>query len=203
MIDIYWGGADVDMHSPEYVAPKCVIGLDRDGTINEDLGTYVTKVEQFKPIPMSLEAVALIRSKGHKIAIITNQGGVEKGIMTQQDVNEIHQYMFELLGQAGCPSIDALYYSASNRKDDEWAKPNVGMFKRCEKENPYIKFKEGFYVGDKITDLKAAIKIGARPVLVRTGYGLETEKQLKKYTYKDIAKQTYIFDTLWNFAQVL
>jgi D-glycero-D-manno-heptose 1,7-bisphosphate phosphatase len=185
------------------VASKCIIGLDRDGTINEDLGTYVKSPEQFKPIPMSLEAVALMRSKGHKIAIITNQGGIEKGLMTQQDVEFVHQHMFELLGKAGCPNIDALYYSTSSRKDDEWAKPNVGMFKRCEKENPYIKFKEGFYVGDKISDLKAAVKMDARPVLVRTGHGLETEKQLKKYTYRDLAKQTYIFDTLWDFAQAL
>lgn len=201
MTQIYWGHGDAP--NTMKVASKCVIGLDRDGTINEDLGTYVTRPEQFKPIPMSLEAVALIRSKGHKIAIITNQGGIEKGLMTQQDVESVHQYMFELLGRAGCPNIDALYYSASSRKDDEWAKPNVGMFKRCEKENPYIKFKEGFYVGDKISDLKAAAKIGARPVLVRTGYGLETEKQLKKFTYKDLAKQTYVFDTLWDFAQAL
>ncbi len=59
-----------------------------------------------------------------------------------------------------------------------YAKPNTGMFKRCEKENPHIKFSQGFYIGDKITDLKAAEKIGATPVLVRTGYGLETEKLL-------------------------
>lgn len=182
---------------------KCVVGLDRDGTINEDLGTYVTSPNQFRPIPGSLEAVALLRSKGHRIAIITNQAGIMKGLMTPQDVDSIHDYMFKLLGEAGCPSVDALYYSTTNLKDDIYAKPNIGMFQRCEKENPQIKFKQGFYVGDKLTDLKAAVKAGARPVLVRTGHGLETEKTLNKFTYQKLKKQTYIFDNLLEFAQAL
>ena len=95
------------------------------------------------------------------------------------------------------------YYSSSSHKDDEFAKPNVGMFKRCEKENPHIKFKQGFYVGDKLSDLKAAVKIGARPILVRTGYGSKTEEELQKFTYQKLKKQTYIFNNLWEFAQAL
>jgi D-glycero-D-manno-heptose 1,7-bisphosphate phosphatase len=180
---------------------KPVIGLDRDGVLNVDLGTYVTNPMTFEPIPGSLEAVALLRSKGHRIAVITNQGGIEKGIMTPSDVDAVNNKMLELLGQAGCPSIDAIYYSASSRKNDMYAKPNTGMFKRCEKEHPYIKFSKGFFVGDKLSDLKAAFKIGARPILVRTGYGLETEQQLNKHAYKQIKKQTLVFDNLWEFAQ--
>ena len=182
---------------------KPVIGLDRDGVLNVDLGTYVTTPMMFDPIPSSLEAVALLRSKGHRIAVITNQGGIEKGLMTPADVDAVNNRMLELLGQAGCPSIDAIYYSASSRKNDMYAKPNIGMFKRCEKEHPYIKFSKGFFVGDKLSDLKAAFKIGARPILVRTGYGLETEKQLNKHAYKQIKKQTLVFDNLWEFAQAL
>ena len=180
---------------------KCVIGLDRDGVLNVDLGTYVTKPQDFTPIDGSLEAVAKLRNLGHKIVIISNQGGIEKGIMSQDDVDRVHDRMFELLGAAGCHSINSLYYSASSRKDDMYAKPNTGMFKRCEKENPDIKFKKGYFVGDKMSDLKAAHKIGARPVLVRTGYGLETEKELKKFTYRDIRKKTIIFDDLSSFAE--
>jgi len=182
---------------------QCVIGLDRDGTINRDLGTYVTRPEDFDPIPGSLEAIAELRRRGHSIVIITNQGGIAKGIMTEDDVNRVNEHMLELLGQAGCPSIDGIYYSESSDRRDEFAKPNTGMFKMCEKENKQIKFNKGFYVGDKMSDLKAAVKAGARPVLVRTGYGLETEKQLNKFTYKDIKKKTYIFDTLADFVNNL
>ena len=200
MVDIYWG--EDPMSAPGYIAPKCVIGLDRDGVINVDRGTYTYKGTDFEPIEGSLEAIAKLRKLGHKIAIITNQGGIEHGLFTEEDVDALHQYMLELLGKAGCPSIDAIYYSASSHKSDMYAKPNTGMFKRCEKEHKHknIKFNKGYYVGDKLSDLKAAHKIGATPVLVRTGYGLETEQQLNKFTYRDIKKKTIIFDDLSSFA---
>jgi len=180
-----------------------VIGLDRDGTINKDTGNCITTATNFIPIPRSLEAVSLLRQKGYKIVIITNQGGIDKGILTTEDVDSVHQYMLELLGEAGCPNIDGIYYSSSNDKKDFYAKPNIGMFKECEKNNPSIKFKKGFFVGDKITDLKAAIKIGARPVLVRTGYGEQTEKDLNKFTYRKIKERTYVFDSLIDFAECI
>jgi len=182
---------------------RCVIGLDRDGVINRDLGTYVTNPNSFDPIPKSLEAVAKLKNLGYKIAIITNQGGIEKGMMTSEDVDNVHLRMLDLLGKAGCTSIDAIYYSASSRRADMYAKPNTGMFKRCEKENPQIKFNKGYFVGDKISDLKAAHKIGATPVLVRTGYGLETEKELTKFTYRDIRKKTIVFNDLSSFADYI
>lgn len=194
--NIIWSGG-------EEVGSKCVIGLDRDGVINEDLGTYCYKSEDFKPIDGSLEAMADLRRKGYKIAIITDQGGIEKGLYTMEDVDTLHNYMFQLLGEAGCMSIDALYYSASSRKDDPFAKPNTGMFKRCEAENKNIKFKEGYYVGDKIKDLKAAVNMGAKPVLVRTGYGRETEVELNKFTYRELKKRTIIFDNLAAFVESL
>ncbi len=182
---------------------KCVVGLDRDGVINRDLGTYCYRIEDFDPIPGSLDAIATLRRKGYKIAIITDQGGIEKGIYTQEQVDTLHEHMLKLLGEAGCFSIDAIYYSASSRKEDPFAKPNTGMFKRCEKEIKDIKFKEGFYVGDKIKDLKAAVNIGAKPILVRTGYGLETEKELNRYAHRDLKRKTLIFDNLEQFVESL
>lgn len=182
---------------------KCVVGLDRDGVINKDLGNYCYKIEDFEPIPGSIDAIATLRRKGYKIAIITDQGGIEKGIYTQEQVDTLHEHMLKLLGEAGCFTIDAIYYSASSRKDDPFAKPNVGMFKRCEKEIKDIKFKEGFYVGDKIKDLKAAMNIGARPVLVRTGHGLDTEKELNRYAHRDLKRKTAIYDDLFQFVESL
>ena len=182
---------------------KCVVGLDRDGVINRDLGTYCHRVEDFDPIPGSIDAIAELRRKGYKITVITDQGGIEKGIYTQQDVDTVHEHMLKLLGEAGCFSIDGIYYSASSRKEDPFAKPNVGMFKKCEADIKYIKFKGGFYVGDKMKDLKAAMNIGAKPVLVRTGYGAETEKDLNKWTYRKIKQRTIIFDNLAQFVESL
>lgn len=178
------------------------IGLDRDGTINRDLGRYVTTPDEFYPIEGSLEAIALMRDKGYKIVILTNQAGIFKGIMTQEDVDSIHQYMLDLLGNVGCRSIDGIYYSTTNLKEDIYAKPNVGMFKRAEKELR-LKFKGGAYVGDKISDLKAAERIGAIPVLVKTGYGDETIEKLNTFANRNLKKKTQIVNNLWEFAESL
>lgn len=178
------------------------IGLDRDGTINEDLGTYVTNPDYFKPIEGSLEAVALLRRKGYNIVVLTNQAGISKGLMTQEDVERVNFRMLELLGQAGCSSIDGIYYSTTNLKEDIYAKPNIGMFKRAQDELN-VKFKGGAYVGDKISDLKAADKIGAMPILVKTGYGIETLEKLDTFANRDLKKKTQVFENLWSFADSL
>jgi D-glycero-D-manno-heptose 1,7-bisphosphate phosphatase len=198
-LKINWLGREPIINHTE----KCVIGIDRDGVINRDLWDYCYRPEDFDPIPGSIEAIARLRQAGHKIVIITNQGGIEKGIYTTYDVDRTHNYMLDLLGRAGCTSIDAIYYSASSRKDDEYAKPNIGMFKRCEKEFPFIKFNEGYFIGDKMSDLKSAMKIGAKPILVRTGYGEKTEEELKKFTYRDIKKKTKTFNNLAHFVDNL
>jgi len=179
-----------------------VIGLDRDGTINEDIGTYVTKPEQFKPIEGSLEAIKLIRDKGYDVVILTNQAGIYKGICDAVDVDIVHNYMMTLLGQIGCKSINGLYYSTTNLKDDIYAKPNIGMFKRAAQEVG-VDWKNGLYVGDKMSDLKAAVKAKAKPVLVKTGHGQETTKKLNTFANKDLKKQTETFDNLYQFAHSL
>ena len=179
-----------------------VIGLDRDGTINKDIGTYVTKPEQFEPIEGSLEAVKMIRDKGYDVVILTNQAGIMKGICDAVDVDIVHNYMLHLLGEIGCKSINGLYYSTTNLKDDIYAKPNIGMFKRAAQEVG-VDWKNGLYVGDKISDLKAAVKAKAKPVLVKTGHGLETAKKLNTFANKDLKKQTDVFDNLNQFAHSL
>jgi histidinol phosphatase-like enzyme len=125
-----------------------------------------------------------------------------KQLMTPEDVDRVHERMLELLGNAGCTSIDGIYYSTTNLKDDIFAKPNVGMFKRAEIEQR-IKFKGGAFVGDKISDLKAAARMHSLPVLVKTGYGLETLEKLETFANRDLKKRTQIFENLWEFSDSL
>lgn len=180
---------------------KITVGLDRDGTINQDVG-YIRDPNNFVPIDKSLEAVAMLRAKGYNIVILTNQAGIMKGVLTQADVESVNTRMLELLGKAGCSSIDGIYYSTTNLKEDIFAKPNVGMFKRAEKELG-VKFKGGAFVGDKLSDLKAADKAGAIPILVKTGHGEDTLKDLERYAYRDLKRKTMVYDNLWAFAETL
>ena len=83
--------------------------LDRDGVINVDLMTYVTKPEDFEPIKGSLEAIALLNKSGYKIAIATNQACIEKQIITENELEAVHDHMVNLLNEVGgkiAPIID-------------------------------------------------------------------------------------------------
>lgn len=180
-----------------------VIGINISGVLHYPVNPYCYTVEDFVPIENSIEAIAILRNNGHKIVLFNDQGGIEKGLYTTDSVNILHIHLLNLLGNAGCSSIDGIYYSTSSQKQDMYALPNVGMFKRCEKENKQIKFKEGYYVGTTIKDLKAAVKIGATPILVRTGTGCITENLLSRFTYRELKKRTIIYDSLFDFVNFL
>jgi D-glycero-D-manno-heptose 1,7-bisphosphate phosphatase len=181
---------------------KPVVGLDRDGTIIQDVGIYITSPNQVTPIAGSLEAIKELRLKGHKLVILTNQAGISKGLQTEKQVDTVHTHLLNIFGQNGIQSIDGIYYSSSNLKEDIFAKPNIGMFNRA-KEEQKVDWKKGWYVGDKISDLKAAEKAGAKPVLVLTGHGQDTLKKLETYTNKDLKKKTLVFNNLLEFVKTL
>ena len=188
------------------VFPKSIVGLDRDGVINVDKGHYITDPEDFEVYTESLAAIHEVRMRGYKVVILTNQGGIFRGLQTQEQVEAVHQRMFEIFGRAGIYTIDGIFYSETSLKEDYYAKPNIGMFQRVEKEifGGKIRFKDkGFYVGDKMSDLKAAERIGATPILVRTGHGVDTEGELKKFSKEKLRKKTKVFDNLLQFVDRL
>jgi D-glycero-D-manno-heptose 1,7-bisphosphate phosphatase len=109
--------------------------------------------------------------------------------------------MLNLLGQAGCTSIDGIWYNTSSRKEDVYSKPNTGLFKHAESNSPGVKIAGGVYVGDTLEDLIMADKAGATPVLVLTGKGQKTQTKLKNPIYRMLAPKVKIYDNLMKFAE--
>ena len=180
--------------------PKCVIGIDRDGVINE-WKNIIKRHEDVSIIEGSLEAIRTLRLKGHRVVLFADQPNIMKGLLSPQDVNTVMEHMIRVFGQNGILSIDGFYHNTSDDSRDIYAKPNTGMMKRSQNEMG-VKFNEGYYVGDTIEDIKMAMNIGATPVLVRTGKGLSTEeKYLKSFNpkYKDVK----VFDNLLEFVNSL
>lgn len=181
---------------------KYTIALDRDGVMVE-CGDAITGPDTFNPIDGSFRAVALIRSKGHKIVILFDQPGVVQKKVTIEQVEDCNRHMLQLLGQAGCTSIDGIWYNTSSRKEDVYAKPNTGLFKHAESNSPGVKISGGVYVGDSIEDLVMADKAGATPVLVLTGKGQKTAEKLKNPIYRLLQPKVKIYDNLMKFAEAL
>ena len=180
--------------------PKPMIGIDRDGVIIE-WKNVIKNYQDIKYIPGSLEAIRKLRLKGHKMMMFADQPNIIRGLLNDQDVNNIMNIMMQNFGQNGIFSIDGFYYNQSDNSQDPYAKPNIGMMNRSKNENGHD-WTDGYYVGDTIEDVKMAIKFGVTPVLVRTGKGKTTEKEYFK-GMNNKYKGVKVFDNLLSFADSL
>src|SRR2546430_5761994 len=86
-----------------------LIILDRDGVINFDSDHYIKSPDEWKPVPGSLEAIALLNQNGYRIAVATNQSGVGRGLFDMQTLNAMHEKMHRLVAAQG-GRIDAVFY---------------------------------------------------------------------------------------------
>ena len=149
--------------------------LDRDGVLNEDEG-YVYRWEDFRWIAGAREAVAAFNRAGWLVIVVTNQSGVGRGFYSEEDVHALHAHMArDLAGIGG--RIDAFYHAphhpdapldAYRHPDPPDRKPNPGMILRALSEWPIDKARS-VLVGDKPSDLEAALRAGIRGVLFPGG----------------------------------
>ncbi|MFY9270200.1 MAG: lipopolysaccharide heptosyltransferase II [Candidatus Manganitrophaceae bacterium] len=148
---------------------KIAVFLDRDGTINDDVG-YVGSVDRFSMIPGAAEAIVKLNRRGISVILVTNQSGVARGIFPEASVGEIHRHLQELLAKKG-GRLDAIYYCPHHPEISLCAcrKPAMGMIEQAIAECG-IDLSGSYIVGDKSLDMALA-RGGAKGVLVRTGHG--------------------------------
>lgn len=152
-----------------------VVFLDRDGTINEDVG-YLSDPAGLVLIPGAAMAVRLLNEAGVMVVVISNQSGVGRGYYTDTDVEAVNARLVLLLGESGA-SLDALYW-CNHHPDEgcECRKPNSGLVARAVEEL-LVDAAGSYVVGDKVSDVELAGNIGAKGILVLTGKGArEVEK---------------------------
>lgn len=127
--------------------------LDRDGVINKlRPNDYVKSWKEFEFLPGVLETIASWSKKVHYIFIITNQRGIGKGLMTEEDLFCIHSRMVkEIESVGGC--IEKIYYSTSLTEEDERRKPGIGMFREILRDYPDLKQHKCLMIGDSESDM--------------------------------------------------
>jgi len=153
-----------------------LIILDRDGVINEDSDDYIKSVEEWIPIPGSIEAIARLSKADYIVTVATNQSGIGRKLLDEYDLAVIHQTMCDRVEEAG-GAINGVFF-CPHRPDEGCAcrKPGIGMFTQIECEFG-TSVKNVPFVGDSLTDIAAARMAGCIPVLVRTGKGERTLKE--------------------------
>jgi D-glycero-D-manno-heptose 1,7-bisphosphate phosphatase len=195
------GQSQYDLSTWPKVFSKETIGIERHGVILRNQSTP-NNIEELDVIPESLEAIRLMRLKGYRVCIFFNEPLISEGKMTTDLVDKTNQKLMEIFGQAGIFSIDGLLYSTTSFKDDIYSMPNNGMLKKAEKDFR-VKFKGGYFVGDKLHDLKVADSVGARPILIRTGEFEITEEKLKTFANRQLKNKVKSFYSLLDFANSL
>ena len=143
--------------------------LDRDGVINHRIvDDYVKTWEQFEFLPGSLEAMPLFRQRFGRIIVVSNQQGVGKGLMSDNQVAAIHLQMAEEIRKAG-GRVDAVFYSPHLQSDRSFMrKPNIGMALKARKQFPEIRFSKSVMAGDSISDMFFGKRAGMKTVLIST-----------------------------------
>lgn len=165
---------------------KLVI-LDRDGVINRESDAYIKTPEEWIPIPGSLAAIGRLNKAGFTVVVASNQSGLGRGLFDQQALDAIHARMQAELARAG-GRLDGIYYCPHKPEDHcDCRKPKTGLFQQIAAH--YRVNMQGVpAIGDSARDLTAAKSAGARPILVKTGRGLETLKQMPDAeVYPDLA----------------
>ena len=150
--------------------------LDRDGTINEEVG-YLDSLDKLKIIPGAYEAIRLINESGMKVVVISNQAGVARGLFTEDFVKITHEHLQIALRQEGA-YIDKFYYCPHHpnegiepyRQVCNCRKPATGMLLQAARDLN-IDLIRSYLVGDRFNDMEAGKKIGVRGILVKTGFG--------------------------------
>ncbi len=155
---------------------KKAVFLDRDGTLNVER-EYLFKIEDLSYIPGAVEAVALLKSAGFLIVVVTNQSGIGRGLYSEPELDQLHAFMQKELEKSSA-GIDAYYYCPHHPeygkgdylKECACRKPLPGMILQAATELG-IDLASSWMIGDKLADVEAGLAAGCSPILVRTGYG--------------------------------
>ncbi len=172
---------------------KPAVFIDRDGTINEQMG-YINHITRFRLLPKVGEAIRLLNKNGYLVIVITNQSGVSRGYFPIELLYQVHDYMKELLRKHGA-HVDAIYFCPHAPEEGcNCRKPNTGMIEKACREFP-IDLSKSYLIGDMCTDIELAEKAGIKGIIVKTGYGLgEIEYRLPKTKLKPV----YIAEDLFS-----
>ncbi len=155
--------------------------MDRDGTVSKEIG-YVNHPARYELLPRTATAIKKLNQAGIKAILTTNQAGVARGYFKEEMILKVHDKLEKLLEEKDA-YLDAIYYCPHHpdvgegkyRQKCNCRKPEPGLLIRG-KEEFDINLAKSYMIGDKISDVEVGQKVGAKGILVLTGYGIGAYK---------------------------
>lgn len=156
------------MNTP--VFPTGAVFLDRDGVINRNRDDHVKSWHEFTFMPNVLQSIRRLSETGLPIFIVTNQAIINRGMVSEADIAEIHARMIEAIVEAGGVITRVYHCPHDTHENCDCRKPKPGMLLRAQADYG-VDLSRSFMVGDAWTDVEAGLSVGARSILVMTGRG--------------------------------
>ena len=150
------------MALPKHITPfEWTLFVDRDGVINRKIdGGYVRAIHEFELLPGVLEALRKAARLFKRVVVVTNQQGIGKGLMTEDELLTLHSHMMQQVEQAG-GRIDAIYFAPQLQSENSMMrKPNPGMVLKAVEDMPDIDLTKSIMIGDSIIDMEMGRRAG-------------------------------------------
>jgi D-glycero-D-manno-heptose 1,7-bisphosphate phosphatase len=141
--------------------------LDRDGVVNRKPpeGEYITQPSQLELLPGAGAAIASLNRSGRKVILVTNQRGIALGLMTEQDLAQIHAHLRTELALHDA-TLDAIYHCPHDRGQCSCRKPATGMIEAAFHDFPGAKPENSILIGDSLSDIECGRNAGIRTILI-------------------------------------
>lgn len=153
------------------------IFLDRDGVLNKNKDDYVKNISELEIFPFISESIKKLQSAGFKIIVITNQSAINRGLMSQKHLEEIHKKIQSLLIQHNT-KIDSFYYCPHTPTENcSCRKPKTGLLQKAI-DDFSIDVEHSWFIGDNDSDILAGHSIGCKTIKVNADINLENAVEL-------------------------
>ncbi len=141
--------------------------LDRDGVINRKLpeGQYVRQWADVEFLPGATEAIAFLNRSGRKVIVLTNQRSIALGLLSEEQLAEIHRQLQTHLASQGA-HLDAIYHCPHDRNQCRCRKPEIGMIEDAFRDFPGATAANSILIGDSLSDIEAGRRAGMPTIFI-------------------------------------
>jgi histidinol-phosphate phosphatase family protein len=155
------------------------IFLDRDGVINKNRDDYVKSIDEFVFLPNVISAIKKLINLKFKIIIITNQSAINRGLISEKELQIIHSHMLNELSKSKC-KIEKIYFCPHKPDENcDCRKPKTGMIKNALSDF-CIDISKSWLIGDSNSDIEVAKKFGLKSIKIeRNGDLLQAVKKIE------------------------
>lgn len=140
--------------------------LDRDGVLNRERGDYTYKSKDFEWVPDAVEALCQLSDRGYLLIIISNQGGISKGIYTKSDVKSIEDEILRPLNEKGISLTDSYYCPHHSDFENCLCRKPKSLLLEKAIARYAIAPEESYFIGDSERDIKAGEEVGVKGILM-------------------------------------